>query len=51
MSCTVKRAIIKPEQNWYEGRAAAESAHTLGWKYSVGANPFPVGGMKALQGT
>lgn len=42
--CTVRRAQTKPEQNWYEGRAGAESARTLAWKYSIGAEPFPVGG-------
>lgn len=42
--CTMRRAQTKPEQNWYEGRAGAESARTLAWKYSIGAEPFPVGG-------
>lgn len=40
--CTVRRAQSKPEQYWYEGRAGAESARTLAWKYSIGAQPFPV---------
>ncbi len=31
-----------PESLWYEGRAAAESAKTLAWRYSVGADPFPL---------
>lgn len=31
-----------PEQRWYEGRAVAESAKTLAWRYSVGADPFPM---------
>ena len=35
----------RPEQRWYEGRAAAESAKTLGWRYAVGAEPF---GIEAL---
>lgn len=37
----------RPEQRWYEGRAAAESAKTLGWRYAVGAEPF---GVEALSG-
>lgn len=32
----------QPERLWYEGRAVAESAKTLAWRYSVGADPFPV---------
>ncbi len=31
----------KPERSWYDGRAAAESAKTLAWRYAVGGNPFP----------
>jgi hypothetical protein len=31
----------RPEQEWYEGRAAAESAKTLAWRYAVGATDFP----------
>jgi SMODS and SLOG-associating 2TM effector domain 3/SMODS and SLOG-associating 2TM effector domain 1 len=37
----------RPEQRWYSGRAAAESAKTLGWRYAVGAEPF---GFHALSG-
>jgi hypothetical protein len=37
----------RPEQRWYEARAAAESAKTLGWRYAVGAEPF---GVEALSG-
>jgi hypothetical protein len=37
----------QPERRWYEGRAAAESAKTLGWRYAVGAEPF---GVDALSG-
>jgi hypothetical protein len=37
----------QPERRWYEGRAAAESAKTLGWRYAVGAEPF---GIEALAG-
>jgi hypothetical protein len=32
----------EPERFWYAGRAAAESAKTLAWRYMVGGNPFPV---------
>ena len=32
----------QPERHWYEARAAAESAKTLGWRYAVGAEPFGV---------
>jgi hypothetical protein len=31
----------QPERLWYEGRALAESAKTLAWRYAVGAEPFP----------
>jgi hypothetical protein len=30
------------EDNWYDGRAVAESAKTLTWKYAVGGQPFTV---------
>lgn len=32
----------QPERLWYQGRAFAESAKTLSWRYAVGAEPFPV---------
>jgi SMODS and SLOG-associating 2TM effector domain 3/SMODS and SLOG-associating 2TM effector domain 1 len=32
---------LHPEQVWYEGRAAAESAKTLTWRYAVAGDPFP----------
>jgi SMODS and SLOG-associating 2TM effector domain 1 len=38
------RVWRKPEEDWYEGRAGAESARTLAWKYAIGADSFPVGG-------
>ncbi|MFB7573037.1 DUF4231 domain-containing protein [Streptomyces sp. NPDC056165] len=31
----------KPERDWYDGRALAESVKTLCWRYSVAAAPFP----------
>ena len=30
----------RPDRLWYDGRAAAESARTLTWRYLVGGNPF-----------
>lgn len=30
----------RPDRVWYDGRAAAESAKTLTWRYLVGGNPF-----------
>jgi hypothetical protein len=30
----------RPERRWYEGRAGAESAKTLAWKYAVGGADF-----------
>jgi SMODS and SLOG-associating 2TM effector domain 3/SMODS and SLOG-associating 2TM effector domain 1 len=32
--------VEKPELDWYDGRALAESAKTLTWRYAVGAAPF-----------
>lgn len=32
----------RPEKDWYDGRALAESAKTLAWRYAVGGAPFPV---------
>lgn len=34
------RLASRPERKWYEGRAAAESAKTLAWRYAVGGRPF-----------
>jgi hypothetical protein len=33
-----------PEKSWYAGRALAESAKSLAWRYAVGAEPFPHSG-------
>ncbi|GAA3458053.1 DUF4231 domain-containing protein [Saccharothrix longispora] len=33
-----------PEATWYDGRALAESAKSMGWRYAVGGSPFPLGG-------
>jgi SMODS and SLOG-associating 2TM effector domain 3/SMODS and SLOG-associating 2TM effector domain 1 len=35
-------ATTSPLTTWYEGRAAAESAKTLAWRYMVRAAPFEV---------
>lgn len=32
----------RPEELWYDGRAMAESAKTLSWRYAIGADPFKV---------
>ncbi|MGA5565075.1 DUF4231 domain-containing protein [Streptomyces platensis] len=31
----------RPERAWYDGRALAESAKTLSWRYAVAGEPFP----------
>jgi hypothetical protein len=33
----------KPEELWYDGRALAESAKSLAWRFSVGGLPFEKG--------
>lgn len=33
-------ALVRPERAWYEGRAAAESAKTLTWRYCVRGENF-----------
>lgn len=42
----VQAKITDPKRLWYQGRAGAESAKTLAWRYAVGGDPFPV----SLQG-
>lgn len=32
---------VRPEKDWYAGRAAAESTKTLAWRFAVAADPFP----------
>jgi hypothetical protein len=34
----------RPERDWYDGRAVAESVKTLSWRYAVGGHPYPRGG-------
>jgi len=35
--------VEKPEQTWYDGRALAESAKTIAWRYAVAGAPFRKG--------
>jgi hypothetical protein len=37
----VFRTLSHPEQNWYTGRAGAESVRTQAWRYAVGGDPYP----------
>ena len=39
----------RPERTWYDGRAVAESAKNLAWRYAVGANPFRLDTMTKAQ--
>lgn len=34
------RSLKRPEQDWYQARAMAESVKTLSWRYSMRAEPF-----------
>lgn len=36
----IYRSKTKPEQDWYKGRALAESIKTSTWRYSMRASPF-----------
>jgi SMODS and SLOG-associating 2TM effector domain 3/SMODS and SLOG-associating 2TM effector domain 1 len=38
---------MRPEDAWYDGRALAESAKSLSWRYAVGAAPFQLRDEKA----
>lgn len=42
LGAEIRLLSIKPEEAWYQGRAVAESIKTLAWKYSTGADPFPI---------
>jgi hypothetical protein len=33
---------VQPQKDWFDGRVLAESVKTLSWRYTVGAQPFPV---------
>jgi hypothetical protein len=38
---------VRPERQWYLGRALAESVKSLAWLYAVGGHPFPLGDASA----
>lgn len=42
VAAVIQGVILKsrPERSWYEGRAAAESAKSLTWRYAVRGDPF-----------
>lgn len=42
LGCELASWASQPERTWYDGRAVAESAKTLAWRYAVGADPFPI---------
>ncbi len=35
------RKAMRPEKLWYEGRAVAEAAKSMAWRYMMGADPYP----------
>ena len=37
------RGLTRPEEQWYLGRAGAESVRTMAWRFAVGGDPFPCG--------
>jgi hypothetical protein len=39
---TSMRKALRPEKLWYNGRAVAESAKSMAWRYMTGADPYPV---------
>jgi len=39
----------RPDRSWYTGRAIAESAKTLAWRYMMGASPFGVAELSPAQ--
>jgi hypothetical protein len=39
----------RPDRQWYESRAAAESAKTLAWRYAVAGQPFGIDEQAAEQ--
>ena len=40
LAAEVYLLVRRPERAWYEGRAAAESAKSLAWRYGVGGEPL-----------
>lgn len=43
VALTSLMVLRKAEDDWYDGRAVAESVKTLTWKYAVGGEPFEIG--------
>lgn len=43
----IYRLVTKAGERWWNGRAGAESAKTLCWKYVVGGEPFRIDNMSA----
>ncbi|MFL6108830.1 MAG: DUF4231 domain-containing protein [Marmoricola sp.] len=39
----LRRVKVRPERDWYDGRAVAESTKTLVWRYVAGGQPYPIG--------
>jgi hypothetical protein len=39
---TAMKKALKPEKLWYAGRAVAESAKSLAWRYMTGAEPYSI---------
>jgi hypothetical protein len=40
LAAEIWNAVERPDRAWYEGRAAAESAKTLAWRYAVRGESF-----------
>ena len=47
ITATVCRYVTKSDRRWWSGRAGAESAKTLCWRYCVGGAPFEAGRLDA----
>lgn len=43
LSATIYRHVSRADEKWWNGRAGAESAKTLSWRYVVGGSPFGIG--------
>jgi SMODS and SLOG-associating 2TM effector domain 3/SMODS and SLOG-associating 2TM effector domain 1 len=39
---TAMRKALKPERLWYGGRAVAETAKSLAWRYMTASDPYPL---------
>lgn len=40
LAALVLRSVLKPEEQWYQARALAESVKTTAWKFAMAARPF-----------